>query len=81
MDTVTPVNPPAVVADPTDDECPGREATVQTWTCAVCGLDFACTTVHLALSIVGLLPTPALRSAAVSRGEDDDVGRGLRYRR
>ncbi len=27
MDAVTPVNPSAVVPNPTDDECPGREAT------------------------------------------------------
>ncbi len=63
MDAVT--NPPAVVADPTDDECPGCGATVQAWMCAVCGLDWACAAVHPALSIIGLLPTPALRSAAL----------------
>ncbi|MGH3896918.1 MAG: hypothetical protein ACRDTA_01440 [Pseudonocardiaceae bacterium] len=65
MDTMTPGTPPAVVTDPTDDECPSRQATVQTWTCAVCGLDFAGTTVHPALSIVSLLPTPQLRTAAL----------------
>jgi hypothetical protein len=43
MDAVT--NPPAVMADPTDDEYPGCEAIVQA-------------------SIIGLLPTPQLRTAA-----------------
>ena len=56
------------VTDPTDEACPHRGATdgvqitpaaprVQAWTCAVCGLDFA-------LAVIGLLPTPALRTAA-----------------
>ncbi|MDQ3763404.1 MAG: hypothetical protein M3460_17785 [Actinomycetota bacterium] len=53
---MTPVNPSAVVADPTDDECPGYGATVQAWTCTTCGLDWAGTAV---LSIIGLLPTCA----------------------
>jgi hypothetical protein len=64
MDTATPVNPPAVVAGAIDDEGPGREATVQAWTSAARGLDFACTAVHPALSIIGLLSTPELRTAA-----------------
>ncbi len=45
MDTVTPVNPSAVVASSTNDECPGCGAIVQA-------------------SIIGLLPTPQLRTAA-----------------
>ena len=69
MDTVTPMNPSAVVADPTDDECPGCGATVQAWTCPACGLDWAVTvvnpTVRAALDVIGLLPTPNLRSAAL----------------
>ncbi|MGH3776527.1 MAG: hypothetical protein ACRDRR_12485 [Pseudonocardiaceae bacterium] len=43
-------------------------STVQAWTCAACGLGWATTVVNpalsIALSIVGLLPTPALRTAA-----------------
>jgi len=58
------VNPSAVVVNSTDDECPGCEATVQAWTCAACGLDWACAAVHPALSIIGLLPTPQQRTAA-----------------
>lgn len=64
MDTVTPVNPSTVAADPTDDECPGCKATVQASTCTACGVDWACTVVNPALSIVGLLPTSELRSVA-----------------
>lgn len=45
MDASTPVNQSAVVADSTDDKCPGCGAIVQT-------------------SILGLLPTPELRTAA-----------------
>ncbi|MGH3799606.1 MAG: hypothetical protein ACRDTD_05620, partial [Pseudonocardiaceae bacterium] len=63
--------------DPTEAEsCPGCGATqgvqriasttspkVQAWTCAGCGLHWATTVVNPALSIVGLLPTPQLRTA------------------
>ncbi len=42
---------------------------VQAWTCTGCGLDFAVTVVNpalrVALSIVGLLPTPQQRTAAL----------------
>lgn len=68
-------------SDPTDsdDTCPGCGATsvqpqpapptVQAWTCTACGLHW-CTAVvnpalRVALSIVGLLPTPQQRSAAL----------------
>ncbi len=63
-----------------DDGCPGCGAldgvqpqpappTVQAWTCTACGLHW-CTTVvnpvlRVALSIVGLLPTPQQRTAAL----------------
>lgn len=59
MDAVT--NPPSVVADPTDDERPGGAATVQAWSC---GMQCACTVVNPALDIIGVLPTPELRTAA-----------------
>lgn len=63
-----------------DDGCPGcgtadgvqpqpAPPTVEAWTCAACGLHWATTvinpTLRVALSIVGLLPTPALRTAAL----------------
>ena len=67
--------------DTTDsDTCPGCGATtvaqptpaphtVQAWTCTACGMDWAVTvvnpTVRVALSVVGLLPTPQLRTAAL----------------
>jgi ribosomal protein L37AE/L43A len=38
---------------------------VQAWTCTVCGLQWATTVVNPAMSIVGLLPTPQLRTAAL----------------
>jgi ribosomal protein L37AE/L43A len=41
------------------------EPTVQAWTCAACDLDWAGTAVHSALSIIGLLPTPELRTAGL----------------
>jgi hypothetical protein len=58
---------------PADEACPHCGAThgvqpepapptVQAWTCAACGLDFAITTV--ALSIVSVLPAPELRTGA-----------------
>ncbi|MGH3885244.1 MAG: hypothetical protein ACRDSZ_01535 [Pseudonocardiaceae bacterium] len=53
MDAVNPVNASAVMADPTGDECPGCAATVQAWTCTA-----------VQLSVLGLLPTPQLRTAA-----------------
>lgn len=57
------------------DACPGCGAThgvqpepappkVQAWTCAACGMDFAVTVINPAPSIVGLLPTPQLSTAA-----------------
>jgi hypothetical protein len=63
-----------------DDTCPGCGAldgvqpqpappTVQSWTCTVCGLHWVTTVVNpalrVALSIVGLLPTPQQRTAAL----------------
>lgn len=63
-----------------DDGCPGCGATdgvqpqpapptVQAWTCTACGLDWAVTvvnpTLRVALSSVGLLPTPQLRTVAL----------------
>ncbi len=43
--------------------------TVQAWTCTACGLHWATTvvnpTLRAALSVVGLLPTPQLRTAAL----------------
>lgn len=75
MDAVTPVNPPAVVASSTDGECPGCGTTVQAWTCAACGLDWACTAVHPALSIVSLLPTHELRTAAFLASLRTEVAR------
>jgi hypothetical protein len=68
------VTDPSTVTDPTDsdDTCPGCGDTgvqpppappqVRAWSCSACGLDFAVTTV--ALSVVGLLPAPTLRTAA-----------------
>ena len=62
-----------------DDTCPGcgtrhgvqpqpAPPTVQAWTCTACGLHWATTvvnpTLRVALSIVGLLPTPQ-RTAAL----------------
>jgi ribosomal protein L37AE/L43A len=63
------------------DTCPGCGAThgvqritgtspkVDAWMCAACGMHWAFTvvnpTVRVALSIVGLLPTPQLRTAAL----------------
>ena len=64
-----------VVTDPTDDTCPGcgdttgvqpqpAPSTVEPWTCQACGLCWVTTVVNpslrVALSIVGLLPTPQL---------------------
>ncbi len=63
-----------------DDGCPGCGATtgvqpqpapptVQAWSCEACGLDFACTvinpTLRAALAVIGLLPTPQQRTAAL----------------
>jgi hypothetical protein len=63
-----------------DDICPGCGAldgvqpqpaspTVQSWTCTACGLHWVPTVVNpvlrVALSIVGLLPTPQQRTAAL----------------
>ena len=63
-----------------DDTCPSCGAldgvqpqpappTVQAWSCTACGLDWAVTavnpTVRAALSVVGLLPTPQQRTAAL----------------
>jgi hypothetical protein len=42
----------------------GTSPTVQAEMCAACGLHWATTVVNPALSIVGLLPTPQLRTAA-----------------
>jgi ribosomal protein L37AE/L43A len=68
----------STATDPTEaDTCPGCGAThgvqritgtspkVQAWTCTACGLHWATTTVNPDLSIVGLLPTPQLRTAAL----------------
>ncbi|MGH4001131.1 MAG: hypothetical protein ACRDTJ_27145, partial [Pseudonocardiaceae bacterium] len=38
---------------------------VQAWMCAACGLHWATTVVNPARSIVGLIPTPQLRAAAL----------------
>jgi hypothetical protein len=69
-----------MVTDPTDDTCPGYRdttgvqpqptpSTVEAWTCQACGLCWVTTVVNpalrVALSIVGLLPTPQLRTAAL----------------
>jgi ribosomal protein L37AE/L43A len=67
----------SIVAERTgNDECPGCGVTqsvqrtrgssprVQAWSCAACGLHWATTVVNPALPIVGLLPTPQLRTAA-----------------
>jgi hypothetical protein len=63
---MTPLNPPALVADPTDDECPGCGAIVQVWGRAgragCRGRTQQLSTP--ALSTIGLLPTPELRTAA-----------------
>lgn len=63
-----------------DDTCPGCETahgiqpqpappTVAAWTCTACGLHWATTvvnpTLRVALSVVGLLPTPQQRTAAL----------------
>lgn len=63
-----------------DDTCPGcgtahggqpqpAPPTVEAWTCTACGLHWATTVVNpvlrVALSIVGLLPTPQQRTAAL----------------
>ncbi len=67
----------STATDPTEaDTCPGCGAThgvqptpappkVQAWTCTVCGMDWAITVVNPALSLVGVLPTPQLRTAAL----------------
>ncbi len=67
----------STATDPTEaDTCPGCGAThgvqptpapptVAAWTCTACGLDCAVTVVNPALSLVGVLPTPALRTAAL----------------
>ncbi len=67
----------STATDPTDnDGCPGCGAThgvqpqpapptVQAWTCTACGMNFAVTVVNPALSVVGVLPTPQLRTAAL----------------
>jgi rubredoxin len=78
---VTELHPSTMVTDPTDDDaCPHCGAThgvqpmpapptVQAWTCTACGMDWAVTvvnpTVRVVLSVVGLLPTPQLRTAAL----------------
>jgi ribosomal protein L37AE/L43A len=43
----------------------GTSPKVQAWRCAACGLRWATTVVNPALSIVGLLPTPQLLTAAL----------------
>jgi ribosomal protein L37AE/L43A len=42
----------------------GTSPTVDAWMCAACGRHWATTVVNPALSLVGLLPTPQLRTAA-----------------
>ncbi len=69
---------PSTATDPTQaDTCPGCGAThgvqriagtspkVDAWRCAACGMHWAVTVVNPALAIVGLLPTPQLRTAAL----------------
>ncbi|MGH3754655.1 MAG: hypothetical protein ACRDRP_18550 [Pseudonocardiaceae bacterium] len=67
---------PSTVTDHTDQTCPHcgtthgvqpipAPLTVQAWACTACGLDWAITVVNPGLSIVGLLPTPQLRTAAL----------------
>jgi hypothetical protein len=62
------LDPPVLVPDPTDDACPGCGAThgvqpqpappeVAAWTCRACSLNWACT-------VIGVLPTPQLHTAA-----------------
>jgi transposase-like protein len=43
----------------------GTSPKVQAWMCATCGLHWATTMVNPALSIMGLLPTPQLHTAAL----------------
>jgi len=42
----------------------GTAPTVDAWMCAACGLHWACTVANPALSIISLLPTSQLRTAA-----------------
>jgi len=69
---------PSTTTGPTEaDTCPGCGAThgvqriadtspkVDAWMCAACGMHWATTVINPALSIVGLLPTPQLRTAAL----------------
>jgi hypothetical protein len=64
--------------DPTKAEsCPGcgvthgvqriacTSPTVDAWMCGVCGIHVAITVINPALSIVGVLPTPQLRTTAL----------------
>ncbi len=67
----------STATDPTEAQpCPGCGAThgvqpkaappkVDAWTCTACGMNWAVTVVNPALSIVGLLPTAQLRTAAL----------------
>jgi ribosomal protein L37AE/L43A len=43
----------------------GTSPGVDEWMCTACGMHFAVTVVNPALSLVGVLPTPALRTAAL----------------
>ena len=68
---------PSTATDPPEaDTCPGCGAThdvqpkpappkVAAWTCAACGMSWAVSVVNPALSVIGLLPTPQLRTAAL----------------
>ncbi len=75
---MTELEPSTMVTDPTDDDaCPGCGAAhgvqriagtspkVDAWICVACGMHWATTVVNPALSIVGVLPTPQLRTAAL----------------
>ena len=63
---------------PQAEACPGCGATtgvqrkpappkVDAWTCTVCDMHWATTVVNPALSVVGLLPTPELRTEVTRR--------------
>jgi hypothetical protein len=71
------VSTSTMVTGSDDEACPGRGDThgvqritgtspkVDAWMCAACGMHWAVTVVNPALSVVGLLPTPQLRKAAL----------------
>ncbi len=56
----------------------GTSPKVQAWMCAACSMHWAITVANPALSIVGLLPTPQLRTAALLAALRTEVTRRSR---